>query len=797
MKLYPSNMEEKINFDKIKELIRDECTSSLGVDFVGKVSFSRDKKLLTKLLEQTDEFRQILVSGNPFPASNFINIYPYLEKAKIEGTFLFEDEFHEIRLGLKTLDGCVSFFYKYHEEYPQLHQLLGMVEENIPLEKSIAKVIDEKGKIKNNASQELNLIRTQLAYEENRIRKVLDHIYRSVKAQGFTPEDASVTVRGGRMVIPVLAEYKKRIKGFIHDESATGQTVYLEPAEVLDINNEIKDLEYMERREVQKILTRLTDELRAYIPVLRRAFYFLGMIDFIRAKARFALKINAVNPEMGKEKELSWVKARHPLLEMALLQQQKTIVPVSIKLDPNHRLLVISGPNAGGKSVTLKTVALVQYMYQCGLLVPMEPNSRCCIFDQVFIDIGDEQNIENDLSTYSSHLMNMKFFTLHANKNTLFFIDEFGTGTEPQFGGAIAEAILIDLNKSAAFGIVTTHYGNLKQLASKSPGMVNGAMRYDVDRLEPLYELEIGKPGSSFAFEIAGKIGIPKDIILHAKAQVGETRVRYEKLLLKVESEKNKYENLMAETQRKERLLGQRLQEYNSLKSTLDEQQKNIINEAKTQAKLLMDEANKKIEHTIRSIKESQADQEATRQLRKDLDAHKVAIQPEKPVVSQPKTIQVLGGSIGVGDQVRLKDNGALAEVMEIKGKQASILMGDLKSNVKISRLEKISNTSLKKEKKAMGKRTTYDTTSKMAEFSPNLDIRGKRGEEVLQLVQNFIDEGYMLGMDELKVIHGKGDGILRDLTRNLIRKMSSVTSFSDEHADRGGSGVTLVQLKQ
>ncbi|SEJ36395.1 DNA mismatch repair protein MutS2 [Cyclobacterium xiamenense] len=796
MKLYPTNLEEKIDFDKIKELIKEECTSTLGADFVKKVSFSRDRVLLTKLLAQTDEFRKILVSGELFPSSNFINIYPYLDKAKIAGTFLFEDEFHEIRLGLKTLEGCVAFFHRFQEEYPQLHQLLGMVEEDIPLEKSIGRVLDDKGKVKNNASQELNLIRTQLAYEESRIRKVLEQIYRSVKAQGFTPEDASVTIRAGRMVIPVLAEYKKRIKGFIHDESATGQTVYLEPAEVLDINNEIKDLEYMERREVQKILTKLTDELRGYIPALRRAFYFLGMVDFIRAKAKFALKINAVNPEMARVREMSWLKARHPLLEMALRQQRKAIVPVSLSLDPNHRLLVISGPNAGGKSVTLKTVALVQYMYQCGLLVPMEPNSSCAVFDQFFIDIGDEQNIENDLSTYSSHLMNMKHFTLHANKKTLFFIDEFGTGTEPQFGGAIAEAILTALNKSGAYGIVTTHYGNLKQLASKSQGMVNGAMRYDVDELEPLYELEIGKPGSSFAFEIAGKIGIDQEIILHAKAQVGETRVKYDKLLLKVESEKNKYESLLSEIERKDRLLNQRLQEYNSLKTTLDEQRKAILNEAKAQANVLLEEANKKIEHTIRSIKETQADKLATQRARKELDAHKTTIKPEKQQSAPPKTIRVVEGEINPGDQVRVKDNGALAEVLEIKGKQVSILIGDLKSNVKLSRLEKISNTSLKKEKKAIARRISYDTQSKMANFSPNLDIRGKRGEEVLPLIQNFIDEGYMLGMNELKIIHGKGDGILRGLTRNFISKMPSVAGFSDEHADRGGAGITLVQLK-
>ncbi|MFC4873742.1 endonuclease MutS2 [Negadavirga shengliensis] len=797
MRLYPHNLEEKINFDKIKSLIKEECSSSLGADFVDKVTFSKDTRLLTKLLEQTEEFRQILISGESFPSTHFINIYPYLEKAKIEGTYLYEEEFHEVRLGLKTLAGCVFFLNKHHEEYPQLFQLLGMVSEDLSLVRDIEKVLDEKGKIKNNATLELNLIRTQLVFEGNRLRKVLDSIYRAAKAQGFTPEDASITIRGGRMVIPVLAEYKRRIKGFIHDESATGQTIYLEPAEVLDINNEIKDLEYMERREVQKILTKLTDTLRGYIPDLRKAFHFLGMIDFIRAKARFALKTEGCLPIIERTRTMEWMKARHPLLEMALVQQQKKIVPVNIHLDHNRRLLVISGPNAGGKSVTLKTVALIQYMFQCGLLVPMDPGSKCCVFDQFFIDIGDEQNIENDLSTYSSHLLNMKHFTLFANKKTIFFIDEFGTGTEPQFGGAIAEAILIALNKSGAYGIITTHYGNLKQLASKSHGLVNGAMRYDVDLLEPLYELEIGKPGSSFAFEIAGKIGIPKDIITHAKAQVGETRVKYDKLLLKVESEKNKYEQLLSETEKKEKLLETRLKEYNALKETMEKSQKKILNEAKLQAKALLDEANKKIESTIKSIKEHKAEKEITRSLRKDLDLHKSQLLPDKSLPEEPKEIRVVKGEIKPGDQVRVKDNGALAEVIGIKGQSVEIMIGELKSNVKLNRLEKISNASLKKEKKALSKRSSYDTTSKMLDFSPNLDIRGKRGEEVLPLLQNFVDEGYMLGMKDLKVIHGKGDGILRDLTRNLLRHMPVIAHFEDEHVERGGAGVTLIQLKE
>jgi len=466
--LYPNNLESKINFDKIKELIKAECTSIIGTDFVSKISFSKDPVLIQKLLDQTEEFRQILLSGEMFPSSNFLNIYPFLDKAKIEGTFLYEDEFYEVKLSLITLDGCTSFLFKHQEEYPVLFQLVGLVTLNDTLLRAIERVIDEKGKIKNNASKDLGLIRSSIIYEENRLRKVLDRIFREAKSKGYTPDDASLTIRGGRMVMPILAENKRKIKGFVHDESATGQTVYLEPAEVLDINNELKELEYMERREIQKILTQLTDTLRPFIPELRKAFQFLGMVDFIRAKAKLALKINASKPQLEKAKVIEWYNARHPLLEMALKLQNKSITPLNIDLDHNRRLLVISGPNAGGKSVTLKTVALLQYMVQCGLLIPVDPHSKFSLFNHLFIDIGDEQNIENDLSTYSSHLMSMKYFTQFADKKTIFFIDEFGTGTEPQFGGAIAESILLQLNKSGAYGIITTHYGNLKQLADKN-----------------------------------------------------------------------------------------------------------------------------------------------------------------------------------------------------------------------------------------------------------------------------------------------------------------------------------------
>jgi DNA mismatch repair protein MutS2 len=794
--LYPSNLEQKINFLKIKELLKEECTSSLGKEYVDRMAFSSDYNLVTKLLDQTEEFQKILISGEAFPSSNFTNLTPFLEKAKLEGAYLDEEDFYEIKGALLTLKTCISFFQKNNEFYPVLSQLLGLLLDlDLSLLKTIDAIIDEKGKMRSNASKELQLIRAQIIYEEGRLRKVMDRIFKEARAKGLTPEDAAMTIRGGRLVIPVAAENKRKLRGFIHDESATGQTVFMEPEEALDINNEIRDLEYMEKREIIKILTALTDRLRPAIPALRKATNFLGLIDFIRAKAKFAQKTESSKPEIIKERTLAWTKARHPLLEIALKSQGKKITPLDIKLGGHERLLVISGPNAGGKSVSLKTVALLQYMLQTGLLIPVHPDSKSSLFDHFFIDIGDEQNLENDLSTYSSHLLNMKHFTQFANRKTILFIDEFGTGTEPQFGGAIAESILLSLNKLGAFGVITTHYGNLKQVANKNQGLVNGAMRYDVDRLEPLYQLEIGKPGSSFALEIASKIGISKEILDYAKANIGEERVRYDRLLTLLENEKNQYSTLLADAKAKEKLLKTRLQEYNQLKETLELTKKRYIQEAKQEAKALLDQTNKKIESAIREIKEGNAEKEATKQIRKELDVFKEEIKPEKISVKDPEII-VIGGKIAEGDWVRLKDNGAIAEVLRLKNNEAEISIGELKSNVKISRLEKISNTQVKKEVKAIALRTGYNTNEKMMDFSYNLDLRGKRGEEILPLIQTFIDEGHMLGVKDLRIVHGKGDGILRDITRNLLKHMNQVKKVEDEHADRGGAGVTLVTLK-
>jgi len=793
--LYPANLEQKINFVKIKELLKAECTSSLGQGYVESMSFSTDFSLVQRLLDQTEEFRQLLIAGESFPTSHFTNLNPYLEKAKLEGAFLEQGEFQEVKLALQTLKSCITFFQKFGDPYPSLKSLLGLLMDlDLKLLQVIDQVLDQKGKLRSNASKELQLIRSQLLYEEGRLRKVMERIFKEARAKGLMPEDAAMTIRGGRMVIPIAAENKRKLRGFIHDESATGQTVFMEPEEALDINNEIRDLEYMEKREIIRILTRLTDHLRPNIPALRKATNFLGILDFVRAKARFALKTESHKPILTQERTLQWSQARHPILEISLKAQGKQVVPLNLKLDHQKRLLLISGPNAGGKSVALKTVALLQYMLQCGLLLPVHPDSKSSLFDHLFIDIGDEQSLENDLSTYSSHLMSMKHFTQFANKKTILFIDEFGTGTEPQFGGAIAESILLVLAKLGAYGVITTHYGNLKQLAEKQQGLVNGAMRYDVEKLEPRYQLEIGKPGSSFALEIASKIGLSKEIVAYAKEQIGEERVRYDRLLTRLENEKNQYTHLLREVKEKDRLLEIKLKEYGQLKDALEQTKKQYLQEAKVEAKSLLDQANKKIESVIREIKEGKAEKEVTKSLRKELDVFKEEVSPEKVIV-QDTEIQVVEGQIQAGDWVRLKDNGAIGEVLLLKSKAAELLIGDLKSTVKVSRLEKIAKSTAKKELKSMEKRGSYQTTSKMMDYSPNLDLRGRRGEEVLPLIQTFIDEGFMLGIKNLRIVHGKGDGILREVTRNLLRTMSQVGKLEDEHADRGGAGVTLITL--
>ena len=801
--LYPQTLEQKLGFDKLREWLREACISTLGQYYVDKIRFSDNFGMVEKLVSQTAEMKTILETGENFPSQNYIDVTAYLKRASIEGMLLTQTEFSDIKSSLETIKLCLRFF---ESQEPEAFPLLGEYAKTIRVEKQITdaieKIIDARGQIRDSASPELARIRRQLITEQAGIRKKLDSILRSAKSSGWISDDVSLTIRNGRAVIPIAAEYKRRLKGFIHDESATGQTVFIEPTEVLESNNEIRELEYEERREINRILLQLTAQLRPFVPDLRKAYHFLGLLDFLRAKAKLALEMQAISPEFLNKQFVDWREARHPILHVSFQKAGKKVVPLTIEMNEKNRILIVSGPNAGGKSVALKTVGLIQYMFQCGLLVPMREDSSMGFFQNIFIDIGDEQSLENDLSTYSSHLTNMRHFLTLANKRTLFLIDEFGTGTEPGLGGAIAEAILEDLTKSGAYGMINTHYTNLKVLADKTPGLINAAMRFDGEHLEPLYQLEIGRPGSSFAFEIAFKIGLPNGVINRAKEKLGTQQVNFEKLLKELDIERRVFSEKNIELGIKERKLSKELSEYTKLKTNIETNEKKIVNEAKQKAKTLLADANQLIENTIREIKENKAEKEKTKTVRTKLEKYtKTELIPEElPVEAvQEEIYEPEQGEIMPGNYVRIIGQSTIGEVLSIKGKDIEVRIGDLKSNIKLNRLEKVSS---KTYKAATGEKTVktssrgVDLNERMLNFSFNLDIRGKRGEEALGVVDQFMDNAIMLGYDELRVVHGKGDGILRTLIRNHLKGYSQVASMVDEHADRGGAGVTIVKLR-
>lgn len=801
--LYPKNIEQKLGFDLVREQLKSYCSGTTAQSFVDKIQFSTQFDTVNKLLSQTEELRRLLSSGEVLPSNNFLNIQPHLRKAEIENTYLEEQELVAVRAALETASECIRFFNgKPEGELPQLKALTGGLFLDKAIIPRINQIIDENGRIKDSASSELQKVRKQLITEQVALRRKIESVMRQAAANSYLPDDASPTIRNGRMVVPVLAEHKRHLKGLIHDESATGQTVYIEPIEILEQNNLIREIELAERREVYKILLQLTDFIRPHVPALNKLHIFLGLVDFIRAKARFAIAIEAIKPKIGKRPLINWKRAEHPLLKQSLAKQGKKIVPQTLDLEADSHLLIVSGPNAGGKSVTLKTVGLIQFMLQCGLLVPMDDTSQAGIFDDIFIDMGDEQSIENDLSTYSSHLTNMKHFLFHAEKRTLFLIDEFGTGTEPNIGGAIAESILQELVEKKAFGIVNTHYGNLKNFADKYPGVKNGAMKFDVANLAPLYELEIGRPGSSFALEIATKIGLSKSIILQAKALAGKEQVRMDELLQELELEKNimnaQNKKFLQQNEQLDKLLSSNL----SLQTMLENQRKSVVNEAKAEAKRIVQQANQAIEQTIRTIKEEKADKEATTIARKKLDDFKkqelLVEEVETVLESQlPKEqTQIATGPIKIGSLVTVRDSGLVGEVIAIKADTAQIQAGILKSFIKIAKLEMVSN---KQFTDATGAAMHHpaakgiNMASRMANFSPTLDMRGMRGDEAMTELNSYIDNAILLGMREIRILHGKGDGILRKLVRSQLLHFKGIASVVDEHADRGGAGISII----
>lgn len=785
--IYPLSAVDKLGFTEIKELLKGYCISPMGQSLVDRMQMMTSYDQINKFLRQAFEFKNILVNDSPLPLQNFYDIKILAEKVRIEGTFLSEEEFFRVLISLQTVFAVINYFNEREGQYPNLEALF----EHLPIEKSIIKkieaVIDPKGKIRSNASPELQVIIASISKAEQEARKKIDQIFKNVQNNGWAA-DGNLTIRDGRMCIPVLAENKRKVKGFIHDESASGQTVYLEPEEVFQLNNQVRDLEFDKRREIIKILTRLTDELRPYASLLLSYHGLLTKIDFVRAKALFAVEVDCDMPVLVKEAEIDLVNARHPLLLLNFRKEKQTVVPLNIRIDENQRVIVVSGPNAGGKSVCMKTVGLLQLMTQAGLLIPADPHSKVGVFNKVFADIGDDQSIESDLSTYSAHLSKMKYFTENATGKTLILIDEFGTGTDPQFGGPIAEAVLETLNQKKIRGVVTTHYSNLKVFANTAPGLENASMVFDNVDMKPLYILEMGKPGSSYAFEIAQKIGLPQHVLQAAKNKIGVHQKRVDSLLVDLERDKKQLLERRVEVEKKERHVKTLLDENQKLKSYLEENKKIILKEAKLEAQKIIKDANRLIENTISEIKESKADKVKTQALRQNIESElkKVQVQSEKkmPVPEQSE--------LKAGDWVKFDDSETVAQVVDVARGNVILAMGDLRSVVKRDRVTKVSNKSVPKE---IRKSYSSQLTESIAQFNPEIDVRGRRGEEALYEIEKYLDRAIMMGFPSLKIIHGKGDGILRKLIREYLKKYSQVDRMEDEHADRGGDGITYVYL--
>lgn len=822
--IYPLNFEQKTGFDVIRRLTADKCLSPLGEERVADMAFSADYETVRVLLEQTVEFVRILHSDAEFPADYFFDVRFSLQRIRPEGTWMDERELFDLKRSLQTIQAIIRFFRPPEEgetpTYPHLTALAGDVAAFPQLISQIEAILDKFGRLKDSASPELSRIRREMSSTMNSISRSLQSILRSAQSEGLVDKDVTPTMRDGRLVIPVAPAYKRKIKGIVHDESATGKTVFIEPEVVVDANNRIRELEGEEKREIVRILTAFTDTVRPLVPDILHSYTFLAEIDFIRAKALFAEGINGLMPALEKEAETDWFHAVHPLLYLSHRKQGREVVPLDISLNKEKRLLIISGPNAGGKSVCLKTVGLLQYMLQCGMLVPLYENSHAGLFSNIFIDIGDEQSIENDLSTYSSHLTNMKFFVKNCNAATLLLIDEFGSGTEPQIGGAIAEALLDRFNRKRSFGVITTHYQNLKHFAEEAEGVVNGAMLYDRHLMQPLFKLSAGNPGSSFAIEIARKIGLPEDVIADASAKVGSDYIDMDKYLQDIVRDKRYWESKRQNVRQQEKKLEELTARYEQDLADIARQRKSLLAEAREEARSLLAETNARIENTVREIKESQAEKEQTKLIRKALDEFKASLaaapeadspparqsdkpqdhrKPKKPKPALPAASLPEKETIETGSHVRLRGQTAAGIVLDVQGKQATVAFGMIKSTLKLEQLEKVSKGQIKRDtpKSTFVAAQTADSMhEKKLNFRQELDVRGMRADEALQAVTYFIDDAILVGIASVRILHGTGAGILRQLIRQYLHTVPGIARYQDEHVQFGGSGITVVEME-
>lgn len=834
--IYPNGFEEKIGFDEVRSHLKEHCLSTLGKERVDGLSFLTDATVINDHLLRVREFRRMMEQEERLPLQFFYDVREAVSRLRLAGTHIDERELFDLRRSQQTVIELVALLNKRDDEeyrYPTLQQLTEDVQTLPLLMRRIDQVLDKYGHICDDASPELQRIRKELSRTAGSISSILNNILRGAQSEGLVDKDVTPTLRDGRLVIPVAPAMKRRLRGIVHDESATGKTIFIEPAEVVEANNHIRELEGDERREVIRILTELSDELRPHVPTLMSSYHLLAEIDLIQAKARWSEKTGATEPKVLSHPHIDWICAQHPLLRLSLERQGKQIVPLDIILTSEKRLLIISGPNAGGKSVCLKTVGLLQYMLQCGLPISLDERSKTGVFEHIMIDIGDEQSIEDDLSTYSSHLTNMKQMIRKGDRKTLLLIDEFGGGTEPQIGGAIAEAVLKQFCEHHAWGIITTHYQNLKHFAESHEGVVNGAMLYDRHEMRPLFQLQIGQPGSSFAIEIARKIGLPDEVIQDASEIVGSDYIQSDKYLQDIIRDKRYWEGKRQTIHQQEKQLEQAKTRYERVIADLEASRKEVLQRAKSQAEELLQESNRKIENTIREIKESQAEREETRRIREGLNTFRQEVsdldtsESDEMIARKIKQIQERkerkakrrkekaereekaahamksavekqkeGLALQVGDTVRMKGQHTVGTIESVEGKMCTVIFGGLRTKTRLERLEHADPPKEESLSAIPVSRMTRETIDEHRQyFRPDIDVRGMRGDEALNAVMYYIDDAIIASVSQVRILHGTGNGILRQLIRQYLGTVPQVRSYRDEHVQFGGAGITVVEL--
>jgi DNA mismatch repair protein MutS2 len=818
--IYPDSFEHKIGFDAVRTRLTELCGSSLGAANVQAMRFSSDFSMIDLELRRTAEMLAIAEGSDPLPLRNMHDVTTTLKRCRIEGASVSLDELLKIRQSLQTISDLHAFFTPKGDDgtpmpYPLLAELCADMTAFPDINRQIDRIIDPLGNMRDNASPYLAEIRSELSRISASVNSIMRRVMARAVEAGYLDKDTTPTVRDGRLVLPVAPMHKRKINGIVHDESATGKTFFIEPAEIVEVNNRGRELELEERREMMRILSEITAFMRPSIPDMLQSYEILGLLDFIMAKAVYAKETGATLPHISPSTELEWYHAVHPVLLESLRRQGKEIIPLDITLDGNNRILIISGPNAGGKSVCLKTVGIVQYMAQCGMLPTVYENSHIGIFKGIFIDIGDDQSIEDDLSTYSSHLRNMKHFLSHGNDATLILIDEFGGGTEPQIGGAIAQAILKEFNDKHLWGVITTHYQNLKHFADDTDGLINGSMLYDRQQMRPLFRLSIGNPGSSFAIEIARKTGLPASIIDNAAEIVGSDYINMDKYLLDIARDRRYWENKRQTIRQKEKKIEQVLERYEEDAETLRSKRREILAEAKEEARKILDGSNAAIERTIREIRESQAEKERTAEARRQMAQEKEALLNADTRASKNKLLQKApkakkgnadktaknttapSAPLAVGDNVKLDGQGTPGKILEINGKDAVVAFGMLKTNVKLNRLQRTlaQPSSGVKSTSFVSSSTTDRLRERQLQFKREIDVRGMRADEAIQAVTYFIDDAIQFNQDEVRILHGTGTGALRQAIRQYLDTVQGVASYRDEHVQFGGAGITVVTL--